>query len=427
MRTFALFVLAAFVPACGGEGINNNPPQDQPDMTMPPAPDMAQQPPDMTAPFPAPFPAPPNVVSGGGPLLKSPNFIPVYFSNDDQNLTAQVTDFLSKVGATNYWKATTSEYGVGPGKALMPVQLTETATGTISDAMIQTWLAGKLNANDPAFPVPDHNSLFVLIYPTGVTITLPQGGGSAQSCQSFGGYHSDLILDQAHKSLKVAYAVIPRCDNFGGLTGIDGVTATTSHEIIEASTDPYPQETPAFGQVDDDHIYWEFTLGGGETGDMCAQFPSSFTTFAELPYVVQRSWSNDAANAGTDPCQPALDNEVYFNAAPELNDQIMFGFGGLMAPGVSVPVGTSKTINLDLFSDKPTSGEWQVKAMDVNNLFGGNATNFSFALDRPTGRNGDILKLTITSNKQTNRGRGTFVVVSKLGATTNYWFGLIGQ
>ena len=96
-------------------------------------------------------------------------------------------------------------------------------------------------------------------------------------------------------------------------------------------------------------------LGGGEVGDLCAQEPGAFTQFPELAYTVQRTWSNAAAMASHDPCVPALANEVYFNAVPELNDTITIG-GMFTMLGVQIPVGQTKTIDLDLFSDGDTGG-----------------------------------------------------------------------
>src|SRR5262249_39975352 len=129
-------------------------------------------------------------------------------------------------------------------------------------------------------------------------------------------------LDARHSNLAVAYAVIPRCGNFGNLTGLDAVTAAESHELIESATDPYPMYDPAYDRLDDDHYYWSSTLGGAETGDMCAQNPTAFTRFSELPYIVQRTWSNQAALAGHDPCVPPIPDTVYFSAVPELNETL---------------------------------------------------------------------------------------------------------
>jgi|SRR5579871_4821601 len=418
MRPIALVAFAALLPACGG-GIPSND-TTPPDMSTPP--DLTVLP-DMTQAFPAPHPAPPQVANQGGPTVATPKIVSVFFSNDDPTFTAKLQDFAMKVGATNYWKTATSEYGVGAAVALPPVQLTEAAPATIDDGTIQTWLAGKLTGKDPAWPAIDDQTIYVLHYPAGTTITLPGGRGNAISCQDFGGYHSDAPLGQAPNLPHAIYAVIPRCDNFGGITGVDAITSTESHELVEAVTDPFPMSNPAYAQVDDDHIYWELALGGGEVGDMCAQDPTSFTTFSELPYMVQRTWSNAAALAGHDPCVPSP-NQPYFNAAPELNDSLSL-FGGTV-PGVDVPVGMTKTIALDLFSDGDTGGEWSVKVEDLASLRGQTST-FNFQLDKSSGRNGDKINLSITTLKANTRGRGTFVVVSKLGQHTTYWFGLIGE
>ncbi|APR81222.1 Hypothetical protein A7982_06569 [Minicystis rosea] len=374
--------------------------------------------------YPAPHPTPPTVINYGGPVLKTPKIIPVFFANDDATMIAQIKDFSSKVGGTAYWTANTKEYGVGVATAGDAVELTEEAPSNIDDTDIQTWLAGKLNGDDPAWPAADANTVYVLNYPSGTTIT-SQGAGS---CTSFGGYHSNITLDDAHAKRDVAYAVIPRCDFFGEMTGIDAVTATSSHEIIEASTDPYPMTNPTYAMMDDQHIYWLRVLGGGETADMCAQFDNAFTQFDELPYVVQRSWSNKAAKAGHDPCVPALPNAVYFNAAPVLPDNVTYSLYGqqVTVKGVKIPLGESKTIELDLFSDGPTGGPWTVEAKDVSALFGQKA-KLDLVLDRDSGQNGEKLHLTITVNGTGMNKTESFIVESTLDGQKNIWIGVVGN
>lgn len=381
---------------------------------------------DAPAPYPAPFAAPPTAVNSGGPVLAHPRFVPVTFSNDDGSDAAASVDFTQKVGATAYWSAL-GEYGVGSGSGTAVVALTETAPTTLSDSDIQTWLAGKLNGNDPAWPAPDANTLYVLYYPVTTTITLPNGGGgTASSCTQFGAYHSNITLDATHSNMNVAYAVIPRCTTFGPLSGLDAITGPASHELLEAATDPYPQVTPAYQNVDDADLAWMFVLGGGELGDLCAQQSTSFTKFAELPdYTVQRFWSNASAAAGHDPCVPELPNEVYFQSAPVLPD--MISLSGLPPlNGVTIPVGQSKVISVQLFSDAPTSGPWTVAALDYAQLFGGTPA-LSFAFDKTTGQNGSVLKLTITAVRAGQQGAEPFILTSKLGAATSLWIGVVGN
>ena len=374
--------------------------------------------------YPAAHPAPPKVTWLGGAVLKNPRLVPVYFADDDASITAAVTDFASKLGASDYWKQTTEEYGVGPATSDAPIQLMETATQNLDDTAIQAWLAGKLNMNDPAFGTPDENTLYVLVYPQTTTIAM-QG---ASSCKDFGGYHSNITLDAAHNTLNVAYAVIPSCGNFDGFTAVDAVTATTSHEIIEAATDPYPMTMPAYGQVDNNHIYWMFALGGGETGDMCAQFKDAFGKLPELPYVVQRSWSNKAASAGHDPCVPSPVGQAYFNSVPVLPDQLTLGGGGqtLKVKGVKIPVGEQRTIDVDLYSDAPTSGPWTVEALDISAIQGG-SPSLDFSWDRTTGVNGEKLHLTITPLKANQYKAEIFFVRSVLDGQEALWVGIVGN
>ena len=81
---------------------------------------------------------------------------------------------------------------------------------------------------------------------------------------------------------------------------------------------------------------------------------------------MQRTWSNKAAPAGHDPCVPALPGEVYFNAAPVLNDNITVDVIGQTSrcKGVKIAVGETKTIEIDLFSDAATGGPWTVAVQD---------------------------------------------------------------
>ena len=374
--------------------------------------------------YPAPHADPPQVVTFGGPVLASPKIVPVFFADYDATLAGQVTDLDAKVGATKYWAANVAEYGVGAAVSAMPVKLTEMAPTTIDDGAIQTWLAAKLNGNDAAWPAADANTVYSLHYPVSATIT----SGGATSCQEFGGYHSNITLDAAHGSMDVAYAVIPSCPNFGAMSLLDATTTTETHELLEAATDPYPMTNPAYTTVDGKHAYWARVLGGGENGDMCAQFGSSFTTFAELPYLVQRSWSDKAAMAGHDPCVPSLPGEVYFNAAPMLNDTItamVFGQSVLLK-GVKIPVGQSKTIELDLFSDAATTGPWTVSAKDVSSALMGGPTLLEFSFDRDTGVNGEKLHLTITSKATGKHGTAAFILDSKLGTQKSVWIGIVG-
>src|SRR5262249_23259800 len=157
----------------------------------------------------------------------------------------------------------------------------------------------KLNAGG-ILPPADDNTIYTVFFPEPVTLSLD----NQKSCKEFGGYHSSTMQN----GQAVIFAALPRCPlpmmMVPQMSKLDLVTSATSHELIEASTDPQPKITPTYAFVDDEHFYWkDFFLS--EVGDMCAQEPFAFFTPTDVGYMVQRSWSNQAAKAGHDPCVPA--------------------------------------------------------------------------------------------------------------------------
>jgi hypothetical protein len=363
---------------------------------------------------------PPQVFYYSGPVLASPKLVPVFFADYDKTQAMSLADFETKLPGATFWTAL-AEYGVNAGTTLPTIALTEMSPGTIDDAAIGTWLAGKLNGNDPAWPPADDNTVYILHYPSSNTITL-QG---STSCQSFGGYHNSTSLDVTHGYQNVAYAVIPDC----GQGGIDGLTTAISHEIAEAATDPYVGGMQfAYYQADNNHAEWMRIGGGGEVGDMCAGFNSSFATFPDLPYGIQRIWGNKAAKAGHDWCQPSLPGEVFFNAMPVMKDHVTWVWQQYMASflvkGVKLDVGQEKTIDVDLYSDAATSGPWTVTATDTTSF---NAANkyLDLTLDNASGVNGEILHLTIKVNNTGPHGYESFQLKSSLGSVAHEWFGVV--
>jgi hypothetical protein len=380
--------------------------------------------------YPAPHPALPTVINcGPGPVLKTPNVVPIFFTGDDPTMVSDLTDFVNTLGATDYWKANVTEYGVGALTASAPVTIADPAMDTTDDE-IQGWLADQITAG--VLPAPDglptdtaSNTIYAIFYPHGTTIT----EGGEQSCQAFGGYHNNIV----YNGKSIAYAVLPRCDNFDGFTGRDAVTGGASHEFIEATTDPYPSNMdmpyPAFCEVDNYDIYWVLALGGGEIGDMCAQDLTNFTTFPPSPYVVQRSWSNLAALAGHDPCVPVPKGTFpYFNSAPVLPDLVKAFGGGVK--GVYIPEGQSATIEVDLFSDGDTGGPWNVEAFPLHGGGGhgmGGSSVVDFEWDRTSGQNGEKLHLTITVETASTAGTELFGIHSTTNGISHDWFGAVGQ
>jgi hypothetical protein len=422
--SFALALFAALpLAACGGTTSQatdaGTPSPDGGTVTNPDAstPDDAGPAPD--GPFvPAPHPAAPQVESYGGKVMTAPKVVPVFYANDPWQ--SQIEAFLTQLSTSEYWSATTKEYGVGPITVLPSIVLSDTAPAQIEDAQIQSYLSAQADGTHQGWPLADASTLYVMVYPQKTVVS--QGG--AQSCQEFGGYHFEAPL--AGGGGNFPYAVIPRCPQSQTLTGIDVVTAALSHELVEAATDPFPQSDPAYAITDEPNLVWAM-MPGSETGDMCAYAPQSYSPLVSS-FVVQRSWSNAAAKAGHDPCVPAP-KEPYFNAAPILNDNVSIDFGQGQAPtkGVKIPVGQSKVIDVALFSDAPT-GPWTVQAVDASRYQNGGQTTLTFSWDKQSGKNGDVLHLTVTRLKAGPIGGSTIMLLSsKDKQTQQMWFSFVAN
>jgi hypothetical protein len=368
--------------------------------------------------YPAPHPAVPQVQSYGGPTMKTPKIVPILWQNDPY--ATQIVDFAKKIGPSDYWKQSTEEYGVGPATASEAIVVTEAAPKKITDTEITTWLASMLDGTHPTFGTPDENAIYTIYYPSGTVIDIPDFG---QSCEGFGGYHYETEI----AGKKIVYSVIPRCGSFFGMSGIDVLTSTSAHEFVEAATDPHAITDPAYAIPDQDHlIYALFPLS--EIGDMCTFNADSNQKLTDVGgYMIQRSWSNAAAAAGRHPCVPNLAGDVYFNSAPVLNEKVYIDFGGGQAAvtkGVKIPVGKSKTVEIDLFSEGPTSGAWTVGAVDTSAYYR-EAPELEFKFDRREGVNGEKLHMTITVLKAGKYGGSEFIVTSSLGKRQNIWMGFV--
>jgi hypothetical protein len=360
----------------------------------------------------APHDMPPQVIKLPGPVLAAPKVIPIFFMGDSAMQT-QVEPYLQALVGSDFWKKTTSEYGVGDLTIGTSIVVTDAAPTT--DDMLQSFIAGKLDGTHPEWPQPDGNVLYTVFLPSGVTLSTPWGS----SCSSFGGYHSEGMKPD---NTKFSYALMPRCGS-----SLDEITITTSHELIEAATDPFPFTAGAYQQTDDPHLIWSYTPGG-ELGDMC-EYVAAASQRLVGNYAVQRSWSNASAAAGHDPCVPVM-NTPYLGAAPVLTDDTTLdlgdGTGAHPTKGIQIAAGSQKTIEVDLFSDADAP-DWTVKATDASALTGGSG-ELSFTWDKTTGHNGDKLMLTITHTAAGQNGGSEFVISSRVNnRSVSLWWGYVAN
>ena len=364
--------------------------------------------------YPGPHPDVPQVQDYGGPTLTAPNVIPIFFQNDSEQ--SQIEDFLKQLAASPFWAEATKEYAVGALTVGKSIVVTDTPPTNIDYTQIETWLEGYVDA-DAGWPPVVTNNIYTVFYPSSTTITL---GSYGTSCHGFGGFHSQALPETGPG---ITYAVLPRCSSLGvSITGFDALTSGLSHELIEASTDPQAS-FPAYSYVDEDHMVWNL-MPLGEIGDMCAYEPQSYQRLVGS-YMVQRPWSNASAKAGHDPCVPVL-SAPYFNSAPVLTDTVTLDYYGQQVPtyGVKIPLGQSKTIPVQLFSDAPTS-DWTVQAFD-STYNTGKAAQLQFSWDKQSGNNGDTVNLTITRVGNGAYNGTEFMIWSQHGTSVaNLWFGFV--
>ncbi len=329
-------------------------------------------------------PDPPQVVNLGGKVLTAPSVVPVFFQGDANQ--ADVVKFLGQMAASPYWAATTSEYGVGALTVKPAVAWSMTAPASFSDTPLIAGLRANLTGTQPAWGTPDANTIYLFVFPKGTTFL-----SDGTSCEDFDGYHDETTVN----GMKIAYAIATECDGFGapGVADFDELTTTISHELIEASTDPFPNSGPAFVQTDDAHAIWTVETDG-EVADMCEFNPEAYAKLDGIDHFVQRIWSNAAAKKGANPCVPALDG-AYFSADPVLTDNVDLNYYGQWAThGVKIPVGSSKTIDVQLWSSSATKA-WKVTAYDAADYLGTGKKHLDLSWDKDTGSNGDTLHLTI--------------------------------
>ncbi len=379
--------------------------------------------------YPAPHPAPPVLTNAkGGTVLTTPKVMFLYYAGYPYETALDA--FGQAVGASAYWSAATAEYGVGPLTWVSSKELTGPAPVKVSDTEIDTFFHDQLIAG--AFGPPDASTIYTFFYPTSTTIS----SAGSQSCSSFGGYHSNVAAQVSGMVKTFAYAVIPTCSGFSGLQGVQEVTGALTHELAEAVTDPFPTTSngaaSAYENVDDAHFAWTFGTGG-ESGDLCVPEPDAFYKDPILGLTVQRTWSNAQAAAGHDPCAPSL-GVPFFASAPVLPNAatlklpIGFGRGAIATQSVRIPVGQSRTVEIDLYSDQATSGPWSVTAHDAFAELGDNKT-LSFTWDRTSGVNGEKLHLTIAVHGPSSifPGAHGFTIYSTLGAAVHAWTGLVTE
>jgi hypothetical protein len=186
----------------------------------------------------------PTVTYHGGALIRHVQVQDVFLGSEwlaSSSLHRQAQRFVQVTRAlvrSSFMDAlTTSGYGVGPGSALRgkfaPVRLGHTLTDSQIQQIIQVEILHGVLAP------PNPTRLYVIHVEPGVVVS----NGDQNSVNDFSGYHGAFTGGNGQRRHEpIPYAVLPFLaginGNIPGLTPFQSITATASHEIAEAVTDP---------------------------------------------------------------------------------------------------------------------------------------------------------------------------------------------
>ena len=359
----------------------------------------------------------PTLINVGGPVLTAPKTQRIFFTGDTAMQT-QIESFDSMLSGSSYWMTNTAEYGVG-NITSWPTIVVSGAVPT-STAMVEALLKSKLDGTHTAEgwqAAPDPQTIYSVFLPEGTVIHDPDG----DSCSSYAAFHDQIVVNS---TTNIVYAMLPRC-NYGNPL-VDDLTSSYSHELLEAATDPLVETTPAWGDADANNYVMAFSPGA-EVGDYCEYLDqANIRPFGG--FEVQRTWSNAASLAGKDPCIPSED--PYIAGVPQFTGTLPVAdyYGGnVQALGVSVPVGMSTTIPIQLISNVATPVPFTVNAVDSAVFFGGSA-ELQLTLDKTTGVNGDIVNLTVKRLRAGQLPGSEFFIEAKIDdLQVSQWWGYVAN
>jgi hypothetical protein len=260
----------------------------------------------------------PDIVDHAGPVMAHVQLVPIFFTGDAD--VAPLTSFSQWIVGSEWLKAVGADYGVGTGSVLQVVQRPGAAPAMIDDTdIIKLIYSGLADGSLPRPAGGLADVLYMFYFPATTTIT----AGPENSCEAFGGYHNSA----RQGGVEVQYAVIAACRDFvDGLSDLENREVVASHELIEAATDPVPNNHPGF-QLDDPTTPWSGF--GSEVADLC-QRADPTEIVREAGFVAQRSWSVAAATAELDPCVPGA-SANYFNLVMQPSGVVRIAPGGHQA------------------------------------------------------------------------------------------------
>jgi len=303
----------------------------------------------------------------GGPVLAHPQVVTVTYSNDSNR--AFVEDLGAYLVTSPWLSAVGVEYGVGLGTHVN-LELPGEAPALISDVEIQGLVESLVESGSapdsdaglavrqlpaegdsgvvdggadaradvwdgggdaaPAVQMPP--IIYMMYFPTTTEVTVD---GSSLCTVTGGGYHFQTSLSSRGQAF--AYAVVTECPSSASTQ----LVQTTSHELIEAATDP-SQGDLAYSISD---LLDPWSYFGGEVGDLCSLLAPQWSEGSFTG--IQRVYSNKSAATGGDPCLPSPEPYYGNQVEPET--------------AVEVAAGASTMFDITGWSTSPVVA-WQLSA-----------------------------------------------------------------
>jgi hypothetical protein len=284
-------------------------------------------------------------------------------------------------------------------------------------------LKPNLTGANPAWGAPSASTLYEISIPASMQFGDTSDG---MCCSDYLGYHYDA---PGIGGVDVPFAINCTCDG-GGLTALQNLTETANHETVEAATDPLGE---GFAQTDDAHAVWTY-ITDGEISDMCEYADTAnLKTPDGMSYAIQRTWSNAAALASTDPCIPGAVSS-YYQTIPDAPDSaIVSVFGSnVTTHATKIAKSATGTITLHVYATDGSSGPFTVNVDDWNGLITQPAVNL-LSITQPTGtfNAGDTVSVQVTVTSQDaqlgGKAEAYQVTTKPASGPSTYYYGLVSQ
>lgn len=344
----------------------------------------------------APHRAFPLFTNLGGKTLTHPRVVSVTYASHP--LAKTIDAFNDWMVASSWLVDVAKDWGFVDAQHTGHVVLQEQSPAFLEQQDFEASIAQKIDAG--ALPAPAPDTVYAYYLPAGSIITEYQGPKKNVGCTDFLGWHELGKATVNGKAYEFQYTLMLTCPALTPkLTDEEALEWGGSHELVESIANADPFGAPAWNMPTNDvaSLPWAFL---GEVGDQCEFSP----LYRQGSFVATRSWSNTAAKAGDDPCQPTAQGEVYFNVSPDV-------------PAGPIAAGQSIDVMLTGWSSAPAPA-WSLQAASKGDL------QASVSLSASTLQNGEHATLHVSApGNAASQSSATIYVVSKAanGARTTVW------